>query len=162
MKKTQVCSWIAFCRKTKNEGRNLKSEKSQDYSQKLLQKCTFPWLPLDNALRLQGTQHIPRFYHPPATLFIDIPLILVSFSPKLCTVHKLQLKIQKMLVCEISYSAVPMKTRPPAGEFVSINYSTVYSLRMPPAAIYKLLPLCRVSTEDQRDRGGWSTSQSCT
>ncbi len=61
---------------------------------------------------------------PPPTLFIDIPLILVSFSPKLCTV---QLTIEKMLLFKISYFALPMKPRPPGGEFVVSNNYTFYT-----------------------------------
>ncbi len=34
-KKTQVCSWIAFCKKAQMKVRHLKSEKSQDYAQKM-------------------------------------------------------------------------------------------------------------------------------
>jgi hypothetical protein len=41
MKKAQVCSCIAFFRKEKNEERNLKSENSQDYTQKPQLLCTY-------------------------------------------------------------------------------------------------------------------------
>ncbi len=102
--------------KDKNEDGNLKSETCEDYSQKPQQNCTF--------MNSRYTTHIQVLPSPPPPT-LNIPQNLVSFSPKLCTVHQLQLTIEKMFVCEISYSAVPMKTRTPAGEFVSINYSTV-------------------------------------
>ncbi len=119
MKKTQVCSIIAFCRKTKKiDGRNLKSEKSQDYSQKPQRNFTFM-----NSISVHKTVHcrIPVYCSGQLILEKNLVREFQSYSLLKQKLNQFSQRLQRN--GKDLFSVVVTHTRSSFPKFVFLHFS---------------------------------------